>query len=84
MGRSFYHNRNIIVLDESTSSLDHDTEEEILKEIKNYLGKTTIIMIAHRISTLRYCDRIYELKNKKINNILTYNELITMTKKKND
>ncbi len=63
-------------MDESTSALDNETEEEILKEIREFKGKKTLIVIAHRLTTLRYCDRIYELENGKIINFGSYKEMI--------
>ena len=53
-------------MDESTSALDNNTENEIVNEIKSIKGSITTIVIAHRLSTLKYCDRVYELKNGKI------------------
>ena len=63
LARAFYHGRNILVMDESTSALDGETEKEIVDEIKKFKGKKTIIVIAHRFSTIQYCDRIYKLEN---------------------
>ena len=53
-------------MDESTSALDNETEEEIVEEIKLLKGKKTLIVIAHRHSTVMYCDTIYRLKNGQI------------------
>lgn len=75
IARAFYHNRNIIVMDESTSALDGNTEEEIVEEIKNFKGKKTILVIAHRLSTLKHCDRVYTLKNGRIINSGSYKDL---------
>ena len=63
LARAFYHGRNILVMDESTSALDSETEKEIVDEIQKFKGKKTIIVIAHRYSTIQYCDRIYKLEN---------------------
>ena len=48
-------------MDEATSSLDTQTEQEIVDEIRRMKGEQTTIVIAHRLSTVRYCDRIYRL-----------------------
>ena len=63
LARAFYHGRNILVMDEATSALDSETEKEIVDEIQKFKGKKTIIVIAHRSSTIQYCDRIYKLEN---------------------
>ena len=55
-------------MDEATSALDHETESEIVEEIKRLKGKKTIIVIAHRLTTVQHCDRIYYLEKGKIVN----------------
>jgi ABC-type multidrug transport system fused ATPase/permease subunit len=62
LARAFYHGRSILVMDESTSALDSETESEIIKEIKQLKGHITIIVIAHRLATVEHCDRIYRLE----------------------
>ena len=66
LARAFYHERNVIVLDEATSALDNETEREIIYEIEQLKGKKTVIVIAHRLSTVQNCDRIYLLKDGEI------------------
>jgi ATP-binding cassette, subfamily B, bacterial PglK len=66
LARAFYHKRDILVLDESTSALDHETEKEIVDEIKRLKGDVTMIVIAHRFSTIENCDVIYRIKNGEI------------------
>ena len=68
IARAFYHGRNVLVMDEATSALDHETESEIVEEIKRLKGKKTIIVIAHRLTTVQHCDRIYSLEKGKIIN----------------
>ena len=68
IARAFYHSRNVLVMDEATSALDHETESEIVEEIKRLKGKKTIIVIAHRLTTVQHCDRIYCLEKGKIVN----------------
>ena len=72
LARAFYHNRDILVMDESTSALDSDTEYEIIQEIQKHKGERTIIVIAHRLTTLKYCDRIYKLKDGKVIKVDSY------------
>ena len=66
LARAFYHQREVLVLDEATSALDTKTEREIVDEIRYLKGQKTIIVIAHRLSTLQYCDVIYKLEKGKI------------------
>ena len=75
IARALYHERDIIVLDESTSSLDNETEVRIVEELKNLKGEKTLIFISHRLSTLKYYDRIYKLKNGKIIDSGNFNDL---------
>lgn len=66
LARAFYHNRELLVMDESTSALDSNTEKEIVENIQLLKGEKTLIIIAHRISTLKYCDKIFKLENGKL------------------
>jgi ATP-binding cassette, subfamily B, bacterial PglK len=61
LARAFYHGRNVLILDEATSALDQETEFEITEEIKHLKGIKTLIVIAHRLTTVQHCDRIYRL-----------------------
>ena len=63
IARALYINPEILVLDEATSALDDATEKEIMNEIYDLSGDKTLIMIAHRLSTLDRCDKIYTLKD---------------------
>ena len=66
LARAFYHERDILVMDESTSALDQSTEKEILDQIMSLKGEKTLIIIAHRLTTLEQCDIIYEIDNGRI------------------
>jgi ATP-binding cassette, subfamily B, bacterial PglK len=61
LARSFYHERDVLIMDESTSALDDTTEQEVIKEINQLKGKKTMIIVAHRLTTLKSCDRIYKM-----------------------
>lgn len=63
LARAFYHDRDILIMDESTSSLDKETESEIVDEIKNLKGKITMIIISHNIATIKHCDKVYRIEN---------------------
>jgi ATP-binding cassette, subfamily B, bacterial PglK len=66
IARAFYFGREVIVMDEATSALDHETETEILKVIDSLHGKRTLIVIAHRLSTTKNCDRLLRLHQGRI------------------
>lgn len=76
LARAFYHGRDILVMDESTSALDHETEEEILDQVMSLKGNKTLIIIAHRLSTLARCDKIYKLENGSIISFGSYDDVI--------
>ncbi|MGL5351144.1 MAG: ABC transporter ATP-binding protein [Cetobacterium sp.] len=62
IARALYKDPEILVLDEATSALDDNTEREIMDEMYNLSSGKTLIMIAHRLSSLKRCNRIYELE----------------------
>ncbi len=66
IARALYRKPAILILDEATSALDYETEKGIMKSIYGLKGGITIIIIAHRISTLYNCDKIIELKDGKV------------------
>jgi ABC-type multidrug transport system fused ATPase/permease subunit len=76
LARAFYYRKSIIVMDEATSALDHETEREIVEEINLLKGKTTLIVIAHRLSTVQDCDRIYKLEHGKIVQSGTFRQIV--------
>jgi ATP-binding cassette, subfamily B, bacterial PglK len=67
LARSIYRNPNIFFMDESTSALDLNTEQKIIKNMKENFSKKTIILIAHRKTTINECDKIINLRNGHIN-----------------
>jgi len=66
IARALYKNPEVLVLDEATSALDYDTEEKIMEEIYELGRDKTLIIVAHRLSTIKGCDRIIELRDGKI------------------
>ena len=76
LARAFYHDRDILIMDEATSALDTGTEKEVIKEIMQLKNEKTLIFIAHRFSTLEYCDVIYRLEKGNIVSSGSYAELI--------
>jgi len=75
LARALYRNVPILLLDEGTSALDLKTEERIITNLHSARSDKTIIMIAHRIASLQYCDRIYNLEHGNIGNPVSYQEL---------
>lgn len=75
IARALYPNPKVLVLDEATSALDANTESEISSAINNLKGKVTIVMIAHRLSTVRKADKVIYLENGKIVDIGLFEDL---------
>lgn len=75
IARAFLRNSPIIIFDESTSSLDNFAQEDIKHSIDQMKGKSTIVIVAHRLSTIRNVDKIFFLDNGKIVDIGTFDEL---------
>jgi ABC-type multidrug transport system fused ATPase/permease subunit len=76
IARALYREREILVLDEATSSLDNETEEKVSESIQTLFGKKTVIIIAHRLSTVEKCDKIYLLDKGEIVESGSFNEVI--------
>ena len=75
IARALYRNSEVLIFDEATSSLDVETEHEITQMLNSIKGEKTIIAIAHRLSTLKSCDRLIYLKDGTIVDTGTFNEL---------
>lgn len=76
IARALYKQANVIIFDEATSALDNETEEALLQTIDKLRDDITIIMIAHRLTTLRSCSRIIKLHKGQAHEELTYPELL--------
>ncbi|WP_227501718.1 ABC transporter ATP-binding protein [Marinobacter nitratireducens] len=76
IARALYHDADVLVLDEATSALDGITERLIMDAIHDFSGKKTIIMIAHRLATVRKCDQIFVLGQGEVQDSGTYDELV--------
>ena len=66
IARALYNNPSVLFLDEATSALDIETEREVMCAVEELQGSTTILIIAHRHSTIENCDYLYKLDNGKI------------------
>jgi ATP-binding cassette, subfamily B, bacterial PglK len=76
LARAFYHDRDILIMDESTSSLDEEIEKQIIDEIKQLKGEKTLIIVAHRMGTIKHCDRIYRLDKGTIVDFGSFEEVV--------
>ena len=77
IARALYRQADLIVFDEATSALDQETEELLMEAIQSLSSDLTVLIIAHRTSTLRGCNIIVELRHGQIVNTGSYNDLIT-------
>lgn len=75
IARALYHDADVLILDEATSALDGITEKLIMDAIHDFSGKKTIVMIAHRLSTVRKCDIIYFMSEGRVIDQGSYEEL---------
>jgi len=76
IARALYHNPQVLILDEATSALDNLTEQAVMEAVRNLGHEITIILIAHRLSTVRECDQIYLLERGQVKANGTYKELV--------
>ena len=83
IARALYHDPNILIFDEATNALDNHTEKAVMDAVNNIGNNKTIIIIAHRLSTLEKCDKIFSLKKGEIDNQGTFEELIKVNKNLN-
>ena len=75
IARALYHNPKLLILDEATSSLDNLTEQDVMNAVNNMGKDLTVIMIAHRLSTVKECNNIVILENGHIKHQGTFQEL---------
>lgn len=78
IARALYKSAKVLVFDEATSALDSDTEEAVMQAIESLGRDLTIVIIAHRISTLRICDIIYKLDNGRIAGQGSYDQVVLL------
>lgn len=76
IARALYKSAEILVLDEATSALDNVTEHEVMESIRNLGQKLTVLIVAHRLSTVRECDVIYEVRNGRVHASGSFDELL--------
>lgn len=76
IARALYHEREILVLDEATAALDNETERLVSESIRSLAGSKTMIIIAHRLSTVEHCDRVYRLEQGRVIQSGSYQEVV--------
>ena len=76
LARALYKQAELLVLDEATSALDNRTEAEVMEAIETLDRQITVILIAHRLSTVQRCDRILLLEQGRIAGLGSYSELL--------
>ena len=75
IARALCRQPSVLIFDEATSALDTETEARLVETINNIVEDRTVIMIAHRLTTLQNCDRIYVLSNSRIERVTSYGDL---------
>lgn len=76
IARALYHGPKVLILDEATSALDNQTEKIVMDAVNNLSKDITIILIAHRLSTVKKCDKIFVLEKGEIKNEGKFEELV--------
>jgi len=76
IARALYKDPEILIFDEATSAVDNITEQELTAEINGLSGTKTLIMVAHRLTTIQHCNRIYVMHNGRNAGAGTYHELL--------
>ena len=76
IARAIYKDPEVFIFDEATNALDNSTEKLILDTINNLRNKKTIIIIAHRLSTLKICDSIYHMQDQKLTHYTSYEMML--------
>ena len=82
IARALYKKANVLIFDEATSALDNETEREVMKAIEELGKEKTVLIIAHRLTTLKGCDKIISLEKNNTIQTLTYEEVVSLNSKK--
>ncbi|ELS34324.1 MULTISPECIES: ABC transporter ATP-binding protein [Pseudanabaena] len=80
IARALYHNPEVIIMDEATAALDNTTEREFMQALEAMSGHKTMIMIAHRLTTVKNCDQLYLIKDGTVADMGTYDSLLSKNK----
>ena len=71
IARALYENPEVLVLDEATSALDNETEAEVMDAVRQLQSSRTVIIVAHRLTTVAYCDRIIRIDDARLEEVTT-------------
>lgn len=82
VARALYKKASVLIFDEATSALDNETEQAVMDAIEGLDKELTILTIAHRLTTLKSCDKIVKLDKNNVINILSYKEVLKLVDKK--
>jgi len=80
IARALYNQPEVLVLDEATSSLDTETEQGVMQAVQALQGTKTVIIVAHRLSTVEYCDRLYRLESSRIVDEGTFEDVMNRSR----
>jgi ATP-binding cassette, subfamily B, bacterial PglK len=75
LARALYRDSELLILDEATSSLDAITESKVMETVKSLKGRTTVIIVAHRLTTMKDADQVIYLESGKVLGVGTFAEL---------
>ena len=81
IARALYHNPSVLIFDEATSALDNETEKCVMDAIDLLSSDKTVIMVAHRLSSVKKCEKIIFLEEGKIQSIGSYVDLVAQNSK---
>jgi ATP-binding cassette subfamily C protein len=76
IARALYHEPEVLVFDEATSALDTPTEREFIAALEGLQGIKTLVVIAHRLTTVRHCDRLVVLRDGRAAAVGSYEDLL--------
>lgn len=77
LARAFYKGASVLILDEATNALDTAMEEKVIEHLRSLGGEVTVLMVTHRLSTLKHCSLLIEIESGRVKNVGTYNELFS-------
>jgi ABC-type bacteriocin/lantibiotic exporter with double-glycine peptidase domain len=81
IARALYRDASLLVLDEATSALDGSIEQELVATLESLRGRRTLILIAHRLSTVRTCDLLFEFEDGRVVAAGSYQQLLRQSQR---